>query len=1153
MASRAVPTPAIALADLLGCTDAPAVFALFRRLRYPVEPHPIPVPLDPDDLPATLREGVAARYPLARIGGARPGDPSLDVTFFVLHDGDQQSRLVRGISQMWTRRFPGEHLLVFAATPRPGTDGFDRLTFVNTRRLGAGAQVRVKLHKLIVERCHPTRHDLDTLNRIALPAATPAARAVYDIQCDAFKIERVTDEFYRGYSRLFHAVLKRIEAENPNVRAPSGQPWQRLFTQRLFGRLMFLYFLQKKGALNGNPRFVADWYDRAVREGRSFYLDILTPLFFDTLNRQRPGHDSPIFGSVPYLNGGLFAPDADLPAFVNVPNDIFDTNGTDGLLYFLNTHNFTVEEDTPLEVEVALDPEMLGKVFENLLEAEERGQSGTFYTPRPVVAFMCREALAAYLARATAIGLDRLGWLLDEAETGEPARDDAGHERLTFTTLPRALSESIERALLAVRVLDPAVGSGAFPLGMLALLVGVRRALYRIAGAPIDPASHLVEGWKRNFIRDCLYGVDIKPEAIAIARLRLWLSLLVDAADPFKMEPLPNLDYKLMAGDSLIETFEGVEIYPTRPAAPTAEAAQATLLDTSAAPALIIQLHKLQDAYFQPEPGADRAVLKQQIQATEANIVRAALRERREAEASQLASLTQRMAKFQKTPVPAQLNAEYAELTRRIDRTDESLRAIDAGKPLPFFLYGLHFASVFKEQVNGKERDGFDIVIANPPYVRHEKVPPATLATLKSTYPDVAHGMADLYVYFYARALQLLHDGGTLCFISSNKFFRAGYGKGLRETLKDQTSVRTIIDFGDFPVFDAAAYPCIVITDRGCPAEDHDFCGLTADHEIDLDKLDEALAADGQLVPQTEGVYPPLSTRAITVLADKLLALGTPLGSYLAGGMFYGIKTGRNEAFVVDQATRDRLVREHSRSAEVLKPYLRGQDIGRWVNHPSGLWLIFTRQGINIHDYPAIERYLSQYREDLEPLQPGQKGRGRKPGPYKWYEIQDTVEYYSAFERPKIIYPEFAPWPEFSIDVQSYYVNNKIYCLGIADPVLVALLNSKVMALALARKCSGVHGGTLEHRTIWVKQLPIVEPSDADKQRLTALVDEQQALGGAGPRAEELEREVDAIVYRTYGLSQDEIKIIEDWHAERRTLLGAGKRGKAPEETNGDS
>ncbi len=564
MSTRAPALPALAKRDLEACIDAPSVFTLFRKLRYPVEDAPIAVPLDEGDLPGGLRDGIAARYPVAQVGGVRPGEPMVSVTLFELRNQTRKSELIRGTAQAWTRHFLGEHLLVFAIKGQSDQGTFEQLAFVNTRRLGEGAQVRIKLHKLLVDRRSPTRHDLDTLNRISLPPDGLSAEQLYKAQCEAFNVERLTNTFYREYARRFRAAQQRIQQDNPAISAFSDPSRLHTFTQRLFGRLMFLYFLQKKGALNGDHQFIKSWYEQAVRQEENFYRSILEPLFFDTLNRSRPQAQSR-FGRIPYLNGGLFAPDEDDHlGIILLANVLFDTRHPEGLLYFLENHNFTIEEDTPLEVEVALDPEMLGKVFENLLEEEERGQSGTFYTPRPVVAFMCREALAAYLIHETHLVGEPLGWLLDEAETGEPIRDAQNQPLLNTHSLPRTLRERIDRALEQVRVLDPAVGSGAFPLGMLALLVGVRRTLFRVGGVSVEQQTPLVEGWKRNFIRDCLYGVDIKREAIEIARLRFWLSLVVDA-DPFEMEPLPNLDFKLMAGDSLIETIHGTAIYPTRP------------------------------------------------------------------------------------------------------------------------------------------------------------------------------------------------------------------------------------------------------------------------------------------------------------------------------------------------------------------------------------------------------------------------------------------------------------------------------------------------------------------------------------------------------------------------------------------------------------
>ena len=1124
MPARSSVLPALVKRDVEACIDVSSVFILFRKLRYPVEDVPIAVPFDEGDLPGSLRDDIAARYPVAQIGGTSPGESLLSVTLFTLKGHTRKSEMIRSVAQTWTRRFLGEHFLVFAMKDLHGQSTIEQLAFVNTRRLGEGAQVRIKLHKLLVERRNPTRHDLDTLNSIALPLGGLSAQQLYQAQCEAFNVERLTNTFYKEYAQRFRAIQERIKQDNPDTAAFSDPTRLHTFTQRLFGRLMFLYFLQKKGALNRDHQFIKSWYEGAVQREENFYRSVLEPLFFETLNLPRPDTQSR-FGRVPYLNGGLFAPDEDdHVGHVFLTDALFDTRHTDGLLYFLENHNFTIEEDTPLEVEVALDPEMLGKVFENLLEVEERGKSGTFYTPRSVVIFMCREALAVYLTREVDLPDEPLGWLLDEAETGEPVCNKHGQPLLNTQSLPRSLRERVDRALEQVRVLDPAVGSGAFPLGMLALLVGVRSALYRVAGVTMERQIPLVEGWKRNFIRDCLYGVDIKREAIEIARLRFWLSLVVDA-DPFEMEPLPNLDFKLMAGDSLIETINGTAVYPTRPE--TSKASQLSFVE-SETERLIHRLHELKDEYFQPSGGRSASSMKQEIVQMERAIVLEALREREQQSQERLNHLSTSLVNALSTSVN---RAQVETLRRDIQTTKQAIADLEAGKTLPLFLYRLHFANVFEE------RDGFDIVIANPPYVRHERIPQEILHTLRAAYPVVQHGMADLYVYFYARALELLHEGGTLAFISSNKFFRAGYGKGIRNFLTSQTQAQIILDFGDAPVFDAAAYPCIVITAKGEPIPNYTYRGLTTDNSIDLEKLNTIFESTAQTLPQSQGVQPPASSSGASALIQKLMQVGTPLGKYTHGKMYRGVVTGLNEAFVIDQVTRNRLIAEDSRSVEVIRPFLRGRNIGRYSIQDPHLSLLYIGWQCPIVDFPAVQAHLETFHEQLAARPETRQGR------VPWFALSRyAADYYPSFEGPKIIYPDIASRTEFAWDESGAYVGNTTYFIPSEKKYICALLNSRLIEYLYASLSPQIRGGFFRFFGQYMEQLPIVEPSLKDQAQLAALVDQLQALDGQQPLAEALERAVDAIAYRIFGLSEEEIAEIEHWHTERRTQLGAGRR-----------
>jgi hypothetical protein len=267
---------------------------------------------------------------------------------------------------------------------------------------------------------------------------------------------------------------------------------------------------------------------------------------------------------------------------------------------------------------------------------------------------------------------------------------------------------------------------------------------------------------------------------------------------------------------------------------------------------------------------------------------------------------------------------------------------------------------------------------------------------------------------------------------------------------------------------------------------------------------------------------------------EKLKKLGTQLGKYADCKIYYGIKPGR-KAFLVDQATRDQLIAEDPRSAEVLKPFLRGRDIERYFIRPAGTWLIYTYHGIDISQYPAIEAYLEPYKANLE----------ERATEQAWYELQQPQKaYQSGFEGPKIIYPDITPQADFSFDISGAYPDTTAFCIPTQASYLTAILNSKLLDFVLKHLSPIIRGGSYRYKREYVELLPIVEPYPEDQARLAALVDQLQALGGQGPQTEALEREVDAIVYRTYGLSKEEIAEIERWHAERRAQLGAGRRGQ---------
>lgn len=823
--------------------------------------------------------------------------------------------------------------------------GRDRWHFVNARF--SGDEGRRRLYRRITvgpEEEHRTASeriamlDLDGLDRVY-------ALDIQKQHDEAFDVEKVTAEFFREYSRVFSRVEMLVEGIADAER-------KRLFTQRLFNRLMFLAFIQKKGWLrfDGDANYLpALWedYGRDDDPDKNFYRDRLKLLFFAGLNTPNEvdvvginegGYLRDLIGSVPYLNGGLFERgEDDNDDAIVVPDEAVRVILTDLFARF----NFTVTESTPLDVEVAVDPEMLGRVFEELVTG--RHETGSYYTPKPVVSFMCREALKGHLgARLPNDSPDAIRRFVEDHDSSG-LRDPEG---------------ALE-ALRSVRVCDPACGSGAYLLGMLHELLDLRASLF--AARSLDPISNYDR--KLEIIQRNLYGVDKDEFAVNIARLRLWLSLVVDFEGEGKPPPLPNLDFKIEAGDSL----------------------------TAPDPSGGLELDMVRDEQVSRLEGLKAAFLK-----------------------------------------------AHGEEKKRLRREIEGLRQeISAwahpGGAVSGFDWQVEFAEVFAGDANGSG-GGFEVILANPPYVRQELIKNLKPA-LKSVFPEVYTGTSDLYVFFYARALQLLRPGGMLAFISSNKWFRANYGAKLRKHIADTTHVTSITDFGDLPVFQSAsAYPMIFTAQK-----DRNTTGattLTQVKTLDPPYPDVAVLVreKGQPLPPdaVDGPEWSLTDAATAARLRKMRASGVPLGEYVKGQIYRGVLTGYNKAFVIDGAKREELISQDPNSAEIIKPFAVGKDVRKWTVDYKDRWLIFTRRGIDIERYPAIKEHLSQWKAELTPKKTGREEVGRKPGPYKWYEIQDNVAYHEVFNEPKIVFPDIAKGLRFTLDLTGAFLGNTAYLFPVA-------------------------------------------------------------------------------------------------------------------------
>lgn len=547
----------------------------------------------------------------------------------------------------------------------------------------------------------------------------------------AFSIEKVTDEFFNQYKDLYVKLYEHFEneAELNNAGIDNAR-----FTKKLLGQIVFLYFLQKKGWLGvaqnarwgtGKKRFVQELFDQAQKEKVNFFKDKLQYLFYEALAKERDNVNSyyqRFDCRIPFLNGGLFEADYNWQeAHITIPENLFRNEeknkagdiGT-GILDVFDRYNFTIKEDEPLDKEVAVDPEMLGKVFENMLEITERKSKGAFYTPREIVHYMCQESLIHYLDNALEEKVKkedietfiRQGHFALENDERVAAKGATKTYQYQLPESIRKNADLIDKQLSDIKICDPAIGSGAFPVGLLHELVNAVLVLKphlsydyltkKLTGFGFEHRESISESryiyrLKRHIIQESIYGVDIDSSAIDIARLRLWLSLVVDEDDLDPIETLPNLDYKIVCGNSLI----GMP-----------ETAMRNLQVEE-------DLEKLKEQFYNLTDEKEKKALRQQI------------------------------------------NTKIREL---LDSAEQF-----AGYKIDFD-FKLFFSEVWRE------KGGFDVVIGNPPYNEMRDLNTSEQENLKrSQFFDFAKGgRVNLFQFFYPLGIFLSRMNGLISFITQN-------------------------------------------------------------------------------------------------------------------------------------------------------------------------------------------------------------------------------------------------------------------------------------------------------------------------------------------------------------------------------------------------
>jgi len=876
---------------------------------------------------------------------------------------------------------------------------------------------------------------------------------------EAFSVERLNKEFFNGYKAQYTKFLKTI--------ADTKQ--HRDYVKKLLGRLVFLQFLQKKGWMGapatndkwegGDKNYLRTLMDKYKGNNR-ILSDVLEPLFFKTLNEKRPGDiaDSRLGDNIkiPYLNGGLFDKDR-----IDELDIDFEYSYFDELINFFSQYNFTIDENDPDDTEVGIDPEMLGHIFENLLE--DNKDKGAFYTPKEIVQYMCNESVVQYLKTHT------------DAQLHAALENLIRNRQVDAELQNKETANAIYELLRAVKVCDPAIGSGAFPMGVLNVLFNTRQILY---GFRRDMKPFLPEEVKRDIIQNNIYGVDIEKGAVDIARLRFWLSIVVDEESP---SPLPNLDYKIMQGNSLLESFMGVDLSQIL----------AVNKDGSINKNALKQSGKKNIQYSLLYGEEKNAINEIQL------MVRTYFNITDHEEKKRIRETIDLRIK------------DYIQFMCTKPECIEAIKNIDDNNK-PFFLWHLYFAEVFQE-------GGFDIVIGNPPYIQLQNNGGELALLYEKCGFKTFTKTGDIYSLFYEKGWQLLKPKGNLCFITSNKWMRAAYGEKTREFFSKNTDPKILIDFSGVDVFESATVVTNIILFTRESNNGKTFCTVTSNRSkncinniysfISQNMYIQNLASSDDWIMLKPEEY---------CIKKKIIDRGIPLKDWDIE-IYRGILTGFNDAFIINTEKRNSILdncsteEERTKTAELIRPILRGKDLKRYDYDWANLWLINTHNGIkgikppiDINEYPSLKTHLDSYWNKIF----NRTDKGDTP-----YNLRNCA-YLDNFDKPKLIYPETTKGARFAYDTSGIYIDKTCFMLISDDALyLQKILSSKLFEVAYNKMFSSTElvNHTFQYNKHTLIKLPVVKDSNIIKE-LSSI---------------ENERDIDMFIYRLYDLTYDEILVVD--------------------------
>lgn len=955
---------------------------------------------------------------------------------------------------------------------------------------------------------------------------------------DAFSVERLNSEFFDGYKSQY----KKFKDTLPNTRR------HRDYVKKLLGRLVFLQFLQKRGWM-GVPANVEGWeggdkqylYNLIHRyEGNDRLLsDVLEYLFFNTLNEKRNGDiaDKRLGDNIkiPYLNGGLFEKDDIDRMDIDFPFEYFAN-----LIDFFSMYNFTIDENDPDDAEVGVDPEMLGHIFENLLE--DNNEKGAYYTPKEIVQYMSQESVSQYLKKHL------------EEDFHEAVDDLIMRNVVAEVIQNKNVAKKIDELLDCVKVCDPAIGSGAFPIGVMNVLYRAHLHLYGFSNPtkPFSPASV-----KKDIIQNNIYGVDIEQGAVDIARLRFWLALIVDEEEPV---PLPNLDYKIVCGDSLLNRYDlDVPIKSVF--------VEYNQSHTGKESKMSLQKYKQLVADFtNTDDHEAKKIFRGKIEEIK-NSFRFYLSKK---ETNSLMKLRSEVAYYNYPRFFEETEEEAAHRKNRqadLAQMEEYAKNIEANR-----LYSNSFEWRFEYPALLDEDGGFtgfDIIIGNPPYLRIQG-----LRDRDSDYADElvkkyksATGSFDLYEMFVEQGLKLLGNNGIVNYIMPTKWTNSAFGKGLRKLLVEQTAISKIISFGDYQIFDASTYTGLQWFVKGSTQLEYYELDRSITSKDDLQKFLFSLTQEDSTTIEMSS----LSEKQWVLTAGETSRILKEMNKQprrvkdVFDKIFQGLATSKDDVYFLYNCEKEgKFIVGDSKQLGwrvkvekgLVKPLLKGEDVHRYDTISTNRYVIFPYRIENGKAVVLTEQELqTMYPEGYAYLKENEsilrdREHGRLSNDNQWYKYiypKNLVH----FANEKLVAPEISLGGNFAYDQNGeFYSTTKIYGY-IKNPTnkigykfWMALFNSRVFWYYLQNTGYVLRGGYFTFKTDYINPIPV--PDDSRilicEPLIEKIVDYLQYLHKKGQNqiynhtsndriADHFEEIIDMVVYELYfeqHMKEQKIDVIAD-------------------------